>query len=154
MFNFHKGTSVIKTLCNWVHTWTWVTLILPDADITIANINSLRDLALDFIIIFFLLLLFLCREANISNMRAVRASTVIHVGQNTQGNALWNKISPAITDIRIRTGLVFSEDHWVCCKTVGNSLWNYYRGCVRKTQTRQIRTGLKSPSTSVKHRFL
>lgn len=135
-----------------MHKWTWV--ILPDADITIASINSLRDLALDFIIFILLLLLFLCREADISKVHTVRASTVIHVGQNRQGNALWNKISPAITDIRIRKGLVFSEDHWVCWKTVGNLLWNYYRGCVRKSQTWHIRTGLKSPSTSVKHRFL
>ncbi len=48
MFNSHKGTYVIKTLCNWVQELTWV--ILPDADITIASLNSLRDLALDFII--------------------------------------------------------------------------------------------------------
>ncbi len=73
MFNLHKGIYVIKTLCNWVQKWTWV--ILPDADIAIVTLNSLRDLALDFIIVNFL---FLSWEANISNMRAVRASTVIH----------------------------------------------------------------------------
>ncbi len=31
----------------------WTQIILPDADITIASLNSLRDLALDFIIVFF-----------------------------------------------------------------------------------------------------
>ncbi len=42
--------------------------------------NSLCDLALDLIIVF----LFLCPESKISNMCTIRASTVIHVGQNTQ----------------------------------------------------------------------
>ncbi len=79
MFNFHKGAYVIKALCNWVQKWTRV--ISTDADITIASLNSLRNLALDFIIHFFVLL-FICREQrNLSNMSAVRASTVIHVGQ-------------------------------------------------------------------------
>ncbi len=54
-FNFHKGTYVIKTLCNWVQKWTQI--ILPDADITIASLNSSRDLAPDFIIVFFILIL-------------------------------------------------------------------------------------------------
>ncbi len=62
MFNFHKGTYVIKTFCNWVQKLRRVTLILPDADVTVASLNSLRDLALDFIILIFL---FLCWEANI-----------------------------------------------------------------------------------------
>ncbi len=144
MFNLHKGIYVIKTLCNWVQKWTRV--ILPDADIAIVTLNSLRDLALDFIIVNFL---FLCWEANISNMRAVRASTVIHVGQNTQKCVV--KKSQTFAFGR---DFIFSEDHWVCWKAVGNLLWNYYRGCVRKTQMWQIWTGLKSPSTSVKHKFL
>ncbi len=63
MFNFHKGTYVIKTLCDWVQKLRWETLILPDADITVASLNSLRDLALDFF--FYCYFFFLCREANI-----------------------------------------------------------------------------------------
>ncbi len=58
-------------------------IILPDADITIVSLNSLSDLALDFIIVIHLFIdFFLCREANMSNVRMVRVSTVIHVGQN------------------------------------------------------------------------
>ncbi len=86
MFNFYKGTYVIKTLCKLVQKLTQI--ILPDADITIASLNS--DLNVIWLLIL-LLLLFLCREANISNVREVRASMVIHVGHNTQGNALWGK---------------------------------------------------------------
>ncbi len=76
MFNFHKGTYVIKTLCNWVQIWTWV--ILADADITEATLNSLSDLALDFIIVIFL---FLCREENIKNAR----------GKSVYSNSRWPK---------------------------------------------------------------
>ncbi len=68
MFNFLKGTYVIKTVCNWLQKWTWV--ILPDADITVASLNSLRDLALDFIIVIFL---FFCQETKILKVREVRA---------------------------------------------------------------------------------
>ncbi len=84
-FNFHKGTYVIKTLCNWVQIWTWV--ILADADITEATLNSLSDLALDFIIVIYF---FAGRKT--FKMHTVRASTVIHVGQNTQGNTLLKNI--------------------------------------------------------------
>ncbi len=88
MFNFYKGTYVIKTLCKLVQKL--MQIILPDADITIASLNS--DLNVIWLLILLLLLLFLlCREANISNVREVRASMVIHVGHNTQGNALWGK---------------------------------------------------------------
>ncbi len=131
----HKGTYVIKTLCNWAQKWTWV--ILTDAEITVASLNSLHDLAFYFIIVMFVF--FYCREANKSNMCAVRVSTVIHSGQKHTRNALWRNI----IGINIRTGLVFSENHWVCWKTVGNLLWNYYRSCVWKTQMWQIRTRLK-----------
>ena len=80
MFNFHKGTSVIKTLCNWVHKWTWV--ILPDADITIASINSLRDLALDFIIfIIFIIIISLPGSKYIKHAR----------GKSIYGNSRWPK---------------------------------------------------------------
>ncbi len=60
-------------------------------------------------------------------------------------NALW---------ICFRTGLVFSRGSLSCRRNVGNLLWNYYRGCVGKTQTWQIWMELKSQSTSVKHKFL
>ncbi len=90
MFNFYKGTYVIKTLCKLVQKLTQI--ILPDADITIASLNSDLNVIWLLILLFLLLLLFLlCREANISNVREVRASMVIHVGHNTQGNALWGK---------------------------------------------------------------
>ncbi len=49
MFNFHKGTYVIKTLYKLVQKLTRI--ILPDADITIASLNS--DLALDFIFFYY-----------------------------------------------------------------------------------------------------
>ncbi len=110
MFNFHKGTYVIKTLCKLVQKLTQI--ILPDADITIASLNS--DLNVIWLLILLLLFILLCREANISNVREVRASMVIHIGQNTQGNALWGKkITKFARNHRhsIRTGLVFSEDH-------------------------------------------
>lgn len=125
----------------------WTQIILPDADITIASLNSLRDLALDFIIVIFIF--------SFAGRQLYQASVY--------GNSRWPKhtrkriVKKKFTGNhrhRIRTGLVFSEDHWVCWKTVGNLLWNYYRGCVRKTQMWQIRTGLKSPSTSVRHKFL
>ncbi len=60
---------------------------------------------------------------------AIRASTVVHIGQKTQGNALWKK------KIRIRMGLVFSKDCWVFRKTIGNLLWNYTEVMWEKHQT-------------------
>ncbi len=73
-----------------------------------------------------------------SMRHAIRASTVVHIGQKTQGNALWKHF------FCIRMGLVFSKDCWVFRKTIGHLLWNYTEDHVRKTQTWQIQTGLKS----------
>ncbi len=82
---------------------------LPDADITIASLNS--DLNVIWLLI--LLLFLLCREANISNVREVRVSMVIHVGQNQKETRCGKKINKFARNHRhsIRTGLVFSEDH-------------------------------------------
>ncbi len=44
-------------------------------------------------------------QGHISKMRVVRASTVVHVGQNMRAKN--------ITDIGVRMRLVFSEDHRV-----------------------------------------
>ncbi len=71
----HKGTYVIKTLCNWAQKWTWV--ILTDAEITVASLNSLRDLAFDCIIVIFLL---------------QRGKQIKHVcGKSVYGNSQWPK---------------------------------------------------------------
>ncbi len=73
------------------------------------------------------------KNKNKNKLLKKRVSTLLHLGQNTQRNVLsCEKISSAITDIRIR-------------KTEGNLLWNYYRGCVRKTtpcKTSPVRIGL------------
>ncbi len=86
MFNFYKGTYVIKTLCKLVQKLTQI--ILPDADITIASLNS--DLNVIWLLIYYYYFSSL-QGGKISNVREVRASMVIHVGHNTQGNALWGK---------------------------------------------------------------
>lgn len=49
----------------------------------------------------------------------------------------------AVKDYCIQTGFDFSEDHRVCQKTVGNLLWNCYRGCVRKNTNLADSDGIK-----------
>ncbi len=49
-------------------------------------------------------------QGHISKICTVRASTVVHVGQNTH--------EKNITDIRVRMRLVFSEDHRVITEVV------------------------------------
>ncbi len=136
-----KGTYVIKTLCNWMQKWRWV--ILPDTDITVASLNSLRYLALDFIVCLFFLFCFvflisLLGGKHIKNARGSKSVYGSSRWPKHTRKCVMKKILSAITDIHIHTRLVFSEDHWVCWKPVGNLLWNYYRGCVRKTDVADL----------------
>ncbi len=78
-------------------------IILPDADITIASLNSDLNVIWLLILLFFIIIIISsCREANISNVRE---------GKSIYGNSRWpqharkcvvgKKLqnSPAITDI-------------------------------------------------------
>ncbi len=70
-------------------------------------------------------------------------------GKSVYGSSHWpkhtvtrsEKILLEITDIHIQTLLV-SQSITEFAEKQGNLLWSYYRSCVRKTQTWQIRTCL------------
>ncbi len=99
---------------------------------------------------FFEICLFRDRRSNIPTQLSADSDRYRSIGPplaKTKGNTLWKKYNRQ-SQTSHSDRLVISEDHRVCWKTVGNLLWYYYRGCVRKTQTWQIRTGLKSPNWS------
>ncbi len=96
MFNSHKGTYVIKTLCNWVQKWTRI--ILPDADITIASLNSLRDLALDFIIVIFIF--------SLPGGKYVKCA----LSKSVYGNSRWSKHTKKCV---VKKNFTSNHRHWM-----------------------------------------
>ncbi len=113
MFNFYKGTYVIKTLCKLVQKLTQISL--PDADITIASLNSDLNVIWLLSLLFFIIIII----SSLQGGKYIKCAR----GKSIYGNSRWpqharkcvvgKKITKFARNHRhsIRTGLVFSEDH-------------------------------------------